>query len=137
LSRRKGRILAFQGLYSWDVSQSPLEDILKFSWIQNDDGNEVQGEEEVFAAMIISGTVEHVAEIDELIKNHLSSNWTLERINKVTLAILRTSVYEIKYQAGSEPKIVIDEAINIAHEFGPQDSYKFINAVLDKIGKEE
>ena len=37
MSRRKGRILAFQALYSWDVSQTPVEDLLKFSWTLNDD----------------------------------------------------------------------------------------------------
>ena len=132
MSRRKGRILAFQALYSWDVSQSSLEDILNFSWISEN----TPVEETTFASIIISGTVEHVAEIDELIKNHLSANWTLERINKVSLAILRTSIYEMKFQTGSEPKIVIDEAVNIAREYGLEDSYKFINAVLDKIGKE-
>ena len=132
MSRRKGRILAFQGVYSWDVSQSPVEDILNFSWIQNNS----EDESRTFASFIISGTVEHVAEIDELIKSHLSANWTLERINKVTLAILRTSIFEMKFQNGSQPKIVIDEAVNIAREYGLEDSYKFINAVLDKIGKE-
>ena len=132
MSRRKGRILAFQALYSWDVSQSSLEDILNFSWISEN----TPVEETTFASIIISGTVEHVAEIDELIKTHLSANWTLERINKVSLAILRTSIYEMKFQTGSEPKIVIDEAVNIAREYGLEDSYKFINAVLDKIGKE-
>ena len=143
MSRRKGRILAFQGIYSWDMNQAPVEDILKFSWLQKDsdgDAGEKSAtaplEEQTFASLIISGTVEHLAEIDELIKNHLSANWTLERINKVTLAILRTSIYEMKFQTGSEPKIVIDEAVNIAREYGLEDSYKFINAVLDKIGKE-
>ena len=132
MSRRKGRILAFQGVYSWDVSQSPVEDILNFSWLQNNS----EDESRTFASFIISGTVEHLSEIDELIKNHLSDNWTLERINKVSLAILRTSIFEMKFQKGSQPKIVIDEAVNIAREYGLEDSYKFINAVLDKIGKE-
>ncbi len=126
------------------MTQSPVEDILKFSWLQKDsEGDNAEKqiaptplEEQTFASLIISGTVEHVAEIDELIKSHLSANWTLERINKVTLAILRTSIYEMKFQNGSEPKIVIDEAVNIAREYGLEDSYKFINAVLDKIGKE-
>lgn len=132
MSRRKGRILAFQGVYSWDVSHSPVEDILNFSWLQNNS----EDESRTFASFIISGTVEHLSEIDELIKNHLSDNWTLERINKVSLAILRTSIFEMKFQKGSQPKIVIDEAVNIAREYGLEDSYKFINAVLDKIGKE-
>ena len=126
------------------MTQSPVEDILKFSWLQKDsEGDNAEKqiaptplEEQTFASLIISGTVEYVAEIDELIKSHLSANWTLERINKVTLAILRTSIYEMKFQNGSEPKIVIDEAVNIAREYGLEDSYKFINAVLDKIGKE-
>ena len=42
----------------------------------------------------------------------------------------------MKFQEGSNSKIVIDEAINIAKEYGAEDSFKFINAVLDKIGKE-
>ena len=144
MSRRKGRILAFQGVYSWDVSQSSVEDILNFSWLQKDSESEEKEqtsapealEEKTFASLIITGTIEHVAEIDELIKNHLTASWTLERINKVSLAILRTSIFEMKFQNGSEPKIVIDEAVNIAREYGLEDSYKFINAVLDKIGKE-
>ncbi len=144
MSRRKGRILAFQGVYSWDVSKSSVEDILKFSWLQKDSESQDKEEplapepleERTFASFIITGTIEHVSEIDELIKKHLSENWTLERINKVSLAILRTSIFEMKFQNGSQPKIVIDEAVNIAREYGLEDSYKFINAVLDKIGKE-
>ena len=146
MSRRKGRILAFQGVYSWDVSKSSVEDILNFSWLQKDSESEDKEqeqspapealEERTFASLIITGTIEHISEIDELIKNHLSENWTLERINKVSLAILRTSIFEMKFQNGSQPKIVIDEAVNIAREYGLEDSYKFINAVLDKIGKE-
>ena len=136
MSRRKGRILAFQAVYSWDVSKTPLEDLLKFSWVKNDSTTEPEKDEFVFASLIISGAVQNITQIDELIKNHLSSNWTLERVNKVSLAILRTSIYEMKFQAGSEPKIVIDEAVGIAREYGLEDSYKFINAVLDKIGKD-
>ena len=136
MSRRKGRILAFQAVYSWDVSKTPLEDLLKFSWVKDDSTTEPEKDEFVFASLIISGTVQNITQIDELIKNHLSSNWTLERVNKVSLAILRTSIYEMKFQAGSEPKIVIDEAVGIAREYGLEDSYKFINAVLDKIGKD-
>ena len=61
----------------------------------------------------------------------------MDRISRVALAILRTSVYEILFQNGAETKIVIDEAVNIAKDFDTDDSYKFINAVLDKIGKDE
>lgn len=144
MSRRKGRILAFQALYSWDVSKTPLEDLLTFSWIGKDSENQTDDQpltstakdEQLFAGLIISGTIQNIDQIDELIKSHLSVSWSFERINKVTLAILRTGIYELKYQKESQPKIVIDEAVNIAKDFGTDDSYKFINAVLDKIGKD-
>ena len=138
MSRRKSRIIAFQALYSWNVSRVPTEELLTFSWLKK--GSEFtpnELEEQTFASFIISGTIDHLDEIDNLISSHLSSSWTMERINKVSLAILRTSTYEIKFQAGSNPKIVIDEAVNIAKEYGSDDSYKFINAILDKIEKDE
>lgn len=146
MSRRKGRILAFQVVYSWELSKSSLDDLLTFSWVQNDseftgeaalEVKESSKEEQTFASIIATGTVDHVSEIDELIKAHLSANWTFERINKVTLAILRTSIYEMKFQKTATPQIIIDEAVKISKDFGTDDSYKFINAVLDKIGKDE
>ena len=94
-------------------------------------------EEQTFASLIASGTVDHISEIDEMIKSHLTKDWSLERINKVTLAILRTSIYEMKFQNFAQSGIVIDEAVNIAKNYGPDDSYKFVNAILDKIGKDE
>ena len=83
LSRRKSRILAFQAVYSWDLSKESIDDILSFSWLQKDseikDGvekefSESEKEEQTFASFIIKGTIDHVDEIDELIKNHLSSS---------------------------------------------------------------
>lgn len=143
MSRRKGRILAFQALYSWDVSQSSLEDLLTFSWTQkvasseSDEALEISDatkNEQMFASLIISGTISHIEQIDKLIESHLTKTWNMDRISKVTLAILRVSIYEMVFQPDSEIKIIIDEAVKIAKEFGTDDSYKFINAVLDKIG---
>lgn len=149
MSRRNGRVIAFQALYSWDVSKSSLDDLLTFSWLQKDaeieagiqeqntEISETAKEERTFASLIIAGTISHIDEIDKLIENHLSSSWSIDRISRVALAILRTSIYELLFQNGAEPKIVIDEAVNIAKDFDTDDSYKFINAVLDKIGKDE
>ncbi len=61
----------------------------------------------------------------------------MDRISRVALAIMRTGVYELLFQNGADNKVVIDEAVNIAKDFDTDDSYKFINAVLDKIGKDE
>jgi len=141
VSRRKGRIIAFQALFSWDANNIPLEDLLNFTWLkketeESDKEKDNSKDELMFASLIVTGTLNNIEKIDELIDSHLSANWSRDRINKVALAILRTSIYELKFVEGSNPKIVIDEAINIAKEYGADDSFKFINAVLDKIGKE-
>lgn len=149
MSRRNGRVIAFQALYSWDVTKASLDELLSFSWLQKD--SEIEGDsqeapaeisetskiERTFASLIISGTISHIDEIDKLIESHLSASWSMERISRVALAILRTSVYELLFQNGADAKVVIDEAVNIAKDFDTDDSYKFINAVLDKIGKDE
>lgn len=134
MSRRKSRIIAFQAIYSWDVSGESLEDLLQFSWVDSKD-NLDEGEL-AFSRILIGGTIENISPIDEIIKSHLSANWNFDRLNKVTLSILRISVYSLMYQKDIAASIVIDEAIDLAKEFGPDDSFKFINAMLDKISKE-
>ena len=118
-SRRKGRILAFQALYAWDLGNdesSPEEEMPEFS------------------RLLIAGTIENIKAIDTMIRRHLK-NWDFSRLNRVDLAILRTSVYALMYQSDTAPSIIIDEAIGISREFGADDSYRFINGVLDSIRK--
>ncbi len=136
MSRRKSRIIAFQGLYSWNVGGMTQEDVLKLSWVSKDDDQiALNDESAAFARMLIAGTIEHCEEIDLQIKSHLT-NWNFDRVNKVTIAILRMSVYALMYNKETDASIVIDEAIDIAKNYGPDDSYKFVNAILDSINKD-
>ena len=137
MSRRKGRVLAFQTLYSYEVGGIPLEDLLAFSWVSESGvpAEDTNKDEYVFARLLAAGTVEHLSEIDENIKKHLAANWDFDRVNKVSLSILRMSVYSLLYQKDVGASVIIDEAIQIAKEFGANDSFRFINAVLDKVGK--
>jgi len=135
VARRKARILAFQALYSWDMGNTSVQDLLSFPWVEKESLENSNPENLVFAKLLISGTIEHIDEIDELLKNHLDS-WDFDRINKIDLAVLRISVYPLLYQQDIHPTIIINEAIDISKEFGPDDSFKFVNAVLDNIRKE-
>ena len=137
IGRRRGRILAFQALYAWDVgSLSPL-DLVHFSWIEPTDQaeNERSDDDFIFSRLIFLGTVEHIDEIDALIIKHLE-NWDFNRLKRVDKAILRLSTYSILFQKDTDPKIVINEAVTIARNFGTDDSFKFVNAVLDSIKRE-
>jgi N utilization substance protein B len=74
--------------------------------------------------------------VDGAIKRHLE-HWDFSRLNKVDQAILRVSVYCLLYQPSIPASVTIDEAIDIAKEYGTDDSYRFINGVLDGIRKDQ
>lgn len=135
MSRRKGRILAFQGLYSWDVGGMEKDDVLSLDWASDDETDSgVDMETSVFARLLLAGAIENHEKIDALIKQNLKG-WDFSRLNKVSLAILRMSIYSLLFQKDISPSIVIDEAVDIAKEYGEDDSFKFVNAVLDNIRK--
>jgi len=136
-SRRKGRILAFQALYFWESSPrpgAPVEELVSFGWLEEDKLNTLDEKTACFSRLLIAGAIENIEKIDNKIKAHLE-NWDISRLNRVDLAVLRMSVYSLMFQSEISPSIVIDEAIGICKEFGTDDSYKFINGVLDSIRK--
>lgn len=133
-SRRKSRILAFQALYAWDASGAALADLLAFPWVDEPKRERMDDESAAFTRLLIAGAVENIAEVDAAIKAHLE-NWTFERLKKVDLAILRMSAYSILFQDDMPARITIDEAIEIAKEYGSDDSFRFVNGVLDGILK--
>mgnify|MGYP000941112355 CR=1 FL=1 len=133
VGRRRGRILAFQALVAWDMGGSVLDDLLTFSWQQTEKiESGLESDKYIFPRMMVLGTIENITEIDKVIQENLD-NWVIDRLNSVDKAILRLSVYSLLYQKDTPPPIVIDEAINLAKDFGTDDSYKFVNAVLDSI----
>ena len=131
-SRRKGRILAFQALYCWESARIPAGDLMAFSWLDADKRAALDEGIAAFSRILIAGTIENVKAIDRMIKGHLQ-NWDISRLNRVDLAILRMSVYSLLYQGEIAPSIVIDEAIGISKEFGTDESFRFVNGVLDSI----
>ncbi|MDR1596742.1 MAG: transcription antitermination factor NusB [Treponema sp.] len=131
-SRRKGRILAFQALYSWEAASSALEDLLSFSWLEAEKQAALDEGTAEFSRLLIRGTIENIDTVDNIIRAHLK-NWDFSRLNRVDLALLRMSAYTLMYQGDVSPSIVIDEAIGVSREFGTDDSYRFINGVLDSI----
>ncbi len=157
MSRRRGRILAFQALYSYDVGGLTLDRVMELEWDKKDYRSNVNAdlgtgesdpsgnagsqslssdETKDYARLLIAGTINHLAQVDHEIENHLSEKWEMARLNKVSLAILRLSVFELMFQPDLASSIVIDEAIRIAKEYGEEDSYRFINAILDRIRRD-
>jgi N utilization substance protein B len=130
-SRRKSRILAFQALYFWESNRVPVEELINFAWLDEEKLKSLN-EEAVFSRMLTAGAIENIEVIDKMIKEHLE-NWDITRLNRVDLAVLRLSVYTLMFQTDISSSIAIEEAIGICIEFGTDDSYKFVNGVLDSI----
>ncbi len=83
----------------------------------------------------IKPIVSKIDEIDKLIAN-AAPEWPIEKLNKVDLAILRLSIFELNYQTKTPQKVVIDEAIELAKSFGTEKTSKFVNGVLGSIMKQ-
>jgi N utilization substance protein B len=133
-SRRLSRIIAFQTLFRYDFTGESLAELVEFSWLEKEKREKLNEETLSFSTLIITGTMNNLQAIDDLIRAHLE-HWDFNRLSKVDRANLRISVYCLVYQKDIPPTVTIDEAIDIAKEFGTDDSYRFINGVLDSIFK--
>lgn len=80
---------------------------------------------------LVEGVRSSKAELDRLIEE-CAPEWPIDRISKIDLAILRISIYEIVHNKVS-PSVAIDEAVELAKEFGGENSSKFVNGVLGSV----
>ncbi|MBO5292609.1 MAG: transcription antitermination factor NusB [Lachnospiraceae bacterium] len=90
---------------------------------------DVQDTEEIKAKY--EKIVEHLEEIDAMI-GEKAEGWTVARMGKVDITLLRLAVYEIRYDEDIPTSVAINEAVELAKKFGQDGSAKFINAVLAK-----
>jgi len=84
----------------------------------------------------ISQILNNLTKIDHKIQT-AAPEWPIERLNKVDLAILRLSVFELLIEANHPPKVIIDEAIELGKSFGSDSTAKFVNGVLGTLLKEK
>lgn len=135
LSRRNARILTMEALFSWEISNVPLDQLLNFSWLEPKKRENLSDDDLTFPRLLIAGTLEHIEEIDAKITSHLRG-WEFSRINNVDKAILRFSIYSMLFQKDIPVSVVIDEAVSIANDYGDDNSFKFVNGLLDSVNKE-
>ncbi len=79
--------------------------------------------------------IDNLPAIDQSIQN-IAPEFPIDKINKVDLAILRLAIYELQLEKKAPPKVIIDEAIELAKEFGGEQSPSFVNGALGKLIKE-
>ena len=132
MSRRKGRELALQLLYQLDVQgEARAEPYFGEFWSRHP----VEADVREFAEALVRGTKLHQAKIDEMIAQY-AEHWDLERMAVVDRNILREALFELLWFGEAPPKVVINEAVEVAKKFSTHESGRFINGILDRIHKE-
>ncbi|MFI5586647.1 transcription antitermination factor NusB [Amycolatopsis sp. NPDC051758] len=86
-----------------------------------------------YTISLVEGVTARRVQIDELLAEH-AQGWTLERMPKVDLAVLRVGVYELLWAEDVPDPVAIDEAVGLAKELSTDDSPRFVNGVLGRIG---
>ncbi|MCM2321698.1 MAG: transcription antitermination factor NusB [Oligoflexia bacterium] len=140
-SRHKAREVALQILYRYDAAASspgfrpPAAAELArelqghFAHFQTPEGLRE------YAAQLVAGAMTHAAELDQLLEKH-ASNWKVSRMAVIDRSLLRMAAYELIHLTPDVPAtVVIDEAVELAKEFGSAETPAFVNGILDALRK--
>jgi transcription antitermination protein NusB len=125
-ARHKAREIALQGVYSWQMSRNPVEQV-ELSLATSNDMNKVDMS---YFQALLRGVVEHASDLDVAIKPYLGR--LPEELDPVEKAILRLASFELIHRMDVPYRVIINEAIELAKDFGAEESHKFINGALDK-----
>ena len=119
-----------QSLYQLDVQGPGLLEFLGEFFTENESDNFIRK----LASDWTKGTWENLAQCDELISAS-AIKWRLSRLSTVDKSILRLAVYQLKFCHDIPPRVVINEAIELAKKFSTDKSGSFVNGVLDAVLK--
>ena len=129
--RRSSRELALKFLYQFELNKGDLGEQMKLFIKQNSSQEDVK----IFMKDLVVSLLDKIEEIDEVIQK-FSDHWVIERMTVIDRNILRLGTCELLFDFSTPPKVVINEAIDIAKKYGNEDSPEFINGILDKVYKE-
>lgn len=126
--RREARELALKCLFQWDQRRDDgqqMAEALIREWTRNADAA-------TYCRKLLKAYWERESEIDELIKK-AADKWRLERMSAVDRSVLRLATTEMCYFPEVPPRVVLDEAIELAKSYSTEKSGAFVNGILDRI----
>ena len=123
-AREQGFILVFEKIFH----PEPIEDIIANA----EESRDMVADS--YALELVNGVYNNLEDIDSVIESKLKKGWTIKRISKTSLAILRLAVYEMKYNDNVPESVAINEAVELAKKYTVDES-GFINGVLGSVAK--
>lgn len=135
-SRTRARLAAVQALYQMDLTQRDLSQVLnEFIAHRFGDAEIYAGADREFFRDLASGAAHAQAEVDSEIAAHLAEGWRLARIDSIMRAILRSGVYELLEKRDVPARAIINEYVEIAHDFFGGEEPGVINGVLNRVAR--
>lgn len=130
-NRHLGRIIALQTLYEHDFRADVQDDgfDLEKALRRNISRYADTVGDVPFVERLVRGTLKSTRELD-IILQPIAPEWPIEQISRMDRVVLRMGLYELKYESETPPKVIINEAVELAKAFGGDNSSKFINGVL-------
>lgn len=125
IRRRKARELALQILFQTDVGNLPIEEAIETTLAEATDSEEICN----YAVQLVRGIWEQRAELDKQIQS-VATNWTVERMAAIDRNLIRMALYEILNIPDVPYRVAINEAVELAKEYGTTESRRFVNGVL-------
>lgn len=128
-ARRKARRYTLQALYQWQLAGAALSDI-EAQFLADNDMKRV---DRSYFHDLLHGVPAQVSGLDETLRPFLDRR--VEELSQVEKAILRIGTFELKERLDVPYRVVINEAIELAKVFGAEESFKYVNGVLDKLAR--
>lgn len=128
--RHRARKRAVQALYQWQVSHEEAGDILE-QFHAEQDLSRVDAD---YFDELVRGVTAAAEDLDEALKPHLDR--PLDQVDPVERAILRLAAFELRHRPELPWRVVLDEAVELAHVFGAEQGHAYVNGVLDRCARE-
>ncbi len=128
MTRKQAREEAFILVFEKEFNDDSLQDVLSLA----EEIREIKADE--YIKNVFFGVYENVETIDEIISNN-AVGWSIKRITKTALAILRLAIYEIKYYDDVPVSVSINEAVELAKKYATKEDASFINGILSTVAK--
>jgi len=137
-NRHLGRIIALQTLYEQDFRLECHDESFDLSSVlaRNINRYKKMVDDRKFIEELVKGVDKHASELDAVLQP-IAPEWPIDQIARMDRITLRMGVYELVYGKGVPPKVVINEAVELAKAFGGENSSKFINGVLGTVLREQ
>lgn len=129
-ARHQSRRLALQALYEKQLTNNPILEIEKH-FLEDCDSKKVDVQ---YFSSLLKGSVQYIDQTDKLMTPYLSR--PIAEISPIELSVLRLAIFELAYRPDVPYRVIINEALELAKEFGAAEGHRFVNGVLDQVSKQ-